>query len=766
MSLPIVEIESTILNKINFACYQCSFAILRELSLRNASDKDIFDIRLSVSSSPGFIKSKTWQIDRLSVGEQLNIKDRELELDGGFLLALTEATKADVYFTVISDGEVLLEHQEKVELLACNEWGGNSAMPELLAAFCTPNSPLVDRLLGEASKLLRAKGKPDEIDGYISASRERVWEMASAIYAAISNMKLGYALPPASFEANGQKIRLPGAIEQSGVATCLDTTLLFAACFEQAGLNPIVILTEGHAMVGLWLEPEDLASIMTTDGEILRQRIPLHELIVIETTLVTKYPPLSFSQALETGKKKLSLENEKEFVAAVDIRRARGHRITPLSIASENSTISASGARLEDAVVDVVVEDAPVLPSSSSFIGGELVEESPSGRLDRWQRKLLDLSARNPLLNHRISKSSLKFYGIDPAQLEDMLAANAEFSIGTFPKLKEEQDGELYADKNGSEIKQQYAINALAKHQLLVDMSSEDLDKAAVSIYRKSRTSLQEGGANTLYIAVGFLMWKQKETDDKRYRAPLILIPVELIRKSVRSGVKLKASEEEPRFNTTLIELLKKDFGIEISGLSGSLPTDDSGVDVPGIWNHVREAIKNIPGFEVVEEVVLGNFSFAKYLMWKDLVDREENLRESPIVRHLLDTPREAYESSVKFVDKADVDREFAPADLLTPLPADASQMAAIATADRGKDFVIIGPPGTGKSQTIGNLIAHMMGKGKKVLFVSEKTAALEVVHRRLKDLGLGRFCLELHSNKAKKLDVDLAPIKRTPKSN
>ena len=85
---------------------------------------------------------------------------------------------------------------------------------------------------------------------------------------------------------------------------------------------------------------------------------------------------------------------------------------------------------------------------------------------------------------------------------------------------------------------------------------------------------------------------------------------------------------------------------------------------------------------------------------------------------------------------------------------ADSSQMAAIATADRGKDFVIIGPPGTGKSQTIGNLIAHMLGKGKKVLFVSEKTAALEVVHRRLKDIGLGQFCLELHSNKARKADV------------
>lgn len=214
------------------------------------------------------------------------------------------------------------------------------------------------------------------------------------------------------------------------------------------------------------------------------------------------------------------------------------------------------------------------------------------------------------------------------------------------------------------------------------------------------------------------------------------------------------AHDDEPRFNTTLLEMLRKDFKIDIRGLGGELPADHSGIDVTGIWNTVRKAVKDAPGFEVTEDVVLGHFSFAKYLMWKDLVDRAEALRKSTIVKHLIDTPRDPYPSEIAFVDGSQVDRKYKPSDLLTPLPADSSQMAAIATADRGKDFIIIGPPGTGKSQTISNLIAHLLGKGKSVLFVSEKTAALEVVYRRLEKIGLGRFCLELHSNKARKADV------------
>ncbi|MGL6162419.1 DUF3320 domain-containing protein [Microbulbifer sp.] len=751
---PTIKIHTTFVEKINFACHQSAFAVLRELKIENPdNEQDLSELSVTLEASPAFLKQKTWTVDRLAAGGLLPLKDRDLELDGGFLFGLTESMRGAVTIRASRAGETLAERVIEVELLACNEWGGADYMPELLAAFCTPNDPAVDRLLGQASQILRKAGKPDAIDGYKSNSRERVWLMASAVYSSIVGMQLGYALPPSSFERNGQKIRLPNQIETGKVATCLDTTLLFAAAFEQAGLNPLVVITEGHALVGLWLQPEDLSSVVEEEAEILRQRIPLNELILIETTLATSHPAVPFSKAVQQGSGAVSLDKDHEFVAAIDIRRARGHRINPISLKSLSSNTIGSGN--EGEAVEPGLEDAPQLPSNTVIQDGEVAESTPGGRLERWQRKLLDLSARNPLLNHKPGKTSLTFVCGDPGAFEDVLATGARISIAPFPKFQtQDQDEEIYRQRTGQDLKEEYARDALSKKQVLVDLTREELEKRAVEIYRKAQTSLKEGGSNTLFLAIGFLFWKQREKDDRRYRAPLILLPVSLERKSVRSGVKIVASDDEPRFNTTLLEMLKKDFGIDIKGLHGELPQDHSGIDVAGIWNRVRQAIKAVPGFEVVEEVVLGHFSFAKYLMWKDLVDRAEALKENPVVKHLLETPREPYESDIRFVEPGDIDREYTPADLLTPLPADSSQMSAIATADRGKDFVIIGPPGTGKSQTIGNLIAHMMGKGKKVLFVSEKTAALEVVHRRLKDIGLGHFCLELHSNKAKKADV------------
>lgn len=756
LGIPLCKTHVAFVEKINFACHQSAFAVLRELKLENLSEtSELSNIKVRLESSPAFLKGKSWTIDKLATAGLLSIKDRDVELDGGFLYGLTESMRGSVTIRVTSGEQLLDEQTIAIELLARNEWGGSGFMPELLAAFSTPNDPAIDRLLGQASQILRKAGKPDAIDGYTSQSRERVWVMASAIYSAVAKMQIGYALPPSSFERNGQKIRLPSQIEEAKVATCLDTTLLFAAAFEQAGLNPLLVLVEGHALVGLWLQPEDLSSVVVDEAEILRQRIPLKELILIETTATTSHPVVPFSRALQLGNQAVALEKDKEFVAAIDVRRARGHQVNPIGLQSERgSAVSAVEGSVDDGV-EPGLEDSPALPSFSYMEADMPEEETLSGRLDRWQRKLLDLSARNPLLNHKPGKSSLTFVCSDPGALEDVLASGARISIAPFPKFKsQDQDEDIYRQRTGQHLKEEYAKDALSKNQVLVDLDQEELDKRAVEIYRKAQTSLKEGGSNTLFLAVGFLYWKQKDKEDRRYRAPLILLPVSLERKSVRSGVKIVASDDDPRFNTTLLEMLSKDFGIEIKGLHGSLPQDHSGVDVEGVWNRVRHAIKDVSGFEVVEDVVLGHFSFAKYLMWKDLVDRSEALRQSPVVNHLLETPREPYESDISFVDSADIDKEFAPSDLLTPLPADSSQMSAIATADRGKDFVIIGPPGTGKSQTIGNLIAHMLGKGKRVLFVSEKTAALEVVHRRLKEIGLGNFCLELHSNKAKKADV------------
>ena len=506
--------------------------------------------------------------------------------------------------------------------------------------------------------------------------------------------------------------------------------------------------------MGVWLQPEDLSNIVIDEAEVLRKRIQLNELLVFEITYVTSHPAPPFSKAIAAAQEVISPDQDGSFSSAIDITRARVHRINPLGRKSDG--LAKDGDTSGEARVEIALEVAPALPDFDDGIDEETAPpETPAGRLERWQRKLLDLSARNPLLNHRSTKASLSLICPEPGLLEDKLADGTRISIHPVPQpTAQRQDEELHRQRTGEVITEEYARDALGKRQILVDLPKEELSRRAVAIYRRAQTALQEGGANTLYLALGFLLWKHNEKEQRRFRAPLILLPVTLIRKSVRSGIRMMAHDDEPRFNTTLLEMLRKDFRINLGDLDGDLPTDQSGIDVNGIWNRVRREVRDTPGFEVVEDVVLGHFSFAKYLMWKDLVDRTEELRKTPIVKHLLDTPTEPYISSIPFVDGSEIDRDYKPSDLLAPLPADSSQMAAIATADKGKDFVIIGPPGTGKSQTISNLIAHMLGKEKTVLFVSEKTAALEVVYRRLREVGLGQFCLELHSNKARKRDV------------
>ncbi|MNQ45113.1 ATP-dependent RecD-like DNA helicase [compost metagenome] len=297
-------------------------------------------------------------------------------------------------------------------------------------------------------------------------------------------------------------------------------------------------------------------------------------------------------------------------------------------------------------------------------------------------------------------------------------------------------------------------MDALKRYEVFVGLSSTEMEARLIELYRGARTALQEGGSNTLYLALGFLSWERADKGGQKYRAPLVLIPVTLERKSARSGFSMVLHDDEPRFNPTLIEMLRQDFELNLGSLETELPRDDSGLDIDAIWKAVGRAVKDIAGWEVVEDVVLSMFSFAKYLMWKDLAENAEALRESPVVRHLLDTPRDAFPSDITFPEDRRLDIDFNPREVFCPLPSDSSQLSAVMAASKGKDFVLIGPPGTGKSQTIANLIAQSVAQGRRVLFVSEKIAALDVVYRRLREVGLGEFCLEVHSSKARKTDV------------
>jgi very-short-patch-repair endonuclease len=749
--------------KLNLADFQNSVPLLRELALVNGSEREATGLQLRLESFPPFLKPKTWTVDACAAGETYPIKDCDVHLDGALLGKLTEAETATVSFALFEkagtvDESCLVRHEHKVELLPRNQWGGLSHLPDLVAAFVQPNELAVDRLLKQAAEVLRAAGKNPAIDGYKGGAK-RAWELASALWTAVAGLGLDYALPPASFEHRGQKVRSPSQIVDARIATCLDSTLLFCAALEQAGLNPLIIFTKGHAFGGVWLRKEEFSTVVVDDVTAIRKRVKLKELVLFETTLVAQRPAPSFSYATEVALAKIGEDKEEEFELAVDVQRARMQRIKPL--ASADSQVVNIPDEVQAQTRAPSFEEAPDLPDEEMEEATESL--SPKDRLARWQRKLLDLSLRNNLLNFRSGKKALRLVAPDAGALEDLLSDGTPLKLLPRPELMDgtdPRDQGIHEQRSREDVRREHALDALKRREVFLAVDEKELETRLVDLFRSARTTLQEGGANTLFLALGFLNWTREDKGGQKCKAPLILIPVSLQRKSARSGFSLTLHEDEPRFNPTLIEMLRQDFRLNLGVGDKELPRDDAGLDVAGIWKTVSYAIRDIKGWEVTEEVVLSMFSFAKYLMWVDLTERTEQLRQNAVVRHLIDTPRDPYPSSVSFPDPRSLDREYAPEKTFCPLPADSSQLSAVMAARNGKDFVLIGPPGTGKSQTISNLIAQCLAENKRVLFVSEKIAALDVVYRRLREVGLGEFCLELHSNKARKLDV-LAQLQR-----
>jgi very-short-patch-repair endonuclease len=739
-----VFIEADLAKSFTYASFQNAVPVLRSISIANFTGEDLGNCSLELTASPSFVRPKRWQIDRLPDSSSTPLVDRSIELDPGYLAGLNEAEHGRITLRFSSSGTVLAEETIPVRLLARDEWGGVEDMAALLAAFVMPNDAGATKILKEAADILAAHNLPSGMDGYQSSDTKRTHMLIQAVYAAVCRRGLHYAEPPASFERQGQKVRRPQILLGQGLATCLDSALLFASALEAAGLNTTLVLFERHAVVGVWRVRKTLPRMVEPDVIELRKAIAANELVVFETTGVTHRPALPFKDACRVGRDLLSEQQERAFVLAIDVARARAGGIRPLASHDGITEKTPENESHESTIVLPPDEEIPPPPH-------EEVDEKPTtpdGRIDRWQRKLLDLSLRNRLLNFSDSRRTIPFLCRDIASLEDRLSEGSRVRIISLPDQNpiSGRDADTYR-----QIQEEFSQHALARNnELGSPLEKRELDARLIALHRQSRSDLAEGGTNTLFLAVGFLRWKKNPEDERAFRAPLLLIPVKLERRSATSRFDLVYHEDEDRFNATLAQFLERDFGLSLPGLAGELPRDENGVDVPRVMELMRRAVRDASGFEVVDETALSTFSFAKYLMWKDLVDRTDALRKNRVVAHLIDNPDQAFPTGGSvFPREQDIDRNYAPSDIITPLPADSSQLSASIAAAAGNDFVLVGPPGTGKSQTIANMIANCLARGKSVLFVAEKTAALDVVYRRLREHGLGNRCLELHSNRA-----------------
>lgn len=387
-----IEVKALVQPKIGFASHQNAVPLIADLKIENGGEEAVGPAILTLSASPTFISPRTWRIERLAPGATTHISDRLVSLDAGMLAGLNEALRGTLCFTLTAGEAQLAEARYEVECLPRLHWAGMGALG-LLAAYCMPNDPAIDRILKSASEILHSTGKQDAIDGYRRSAQD-AWQLVSAIWTAIRRLNLSYALPPASFEVEGQKVRSPSAILDGLVATCLDTSLLFAACLEQGGLHPLIILTQGHAFCGFWTRATSLPDLAVEEAEVLRKHVALNDLVVFETTFATDRNDASFLQAIAQGNRQLEEAHDAAFEAALDIRRARMMRVRPLG---SEAVIARAVPEIEAAPfhLDLPPEDFIAIPADDE----PQPADTPEGRLAHWQRKLLDLTTRNRLLH-------------------------------------------------------------------------------------------------------------------------------------------------------------------------------------------------------------------------------------------------------------------------------------------------------------------------------------------------------------------------------
>ncbi|MBI2842661.1 MAG: DUF3320 domain-containing protein [Armatimonadetes bacterium] len=748
-----ISVELELGRTVNYATQQNDVPVIHSLRVRNATDSVLQDVRVSINTEPAFATPMDRTIASIGPGETYNLGTLDLALSHDFLFQLTERVLGNVHVTVTTT-EDTVRTGEKVALLAYDEWSGLSGIPEILAAFVLPNHPAIEAILATAASILQQWTGDASLSGYQSKDRNRVAVMSAAVYTALQRSGIHYINPPASFEESGQKIRTPDRILDNKLGTCLDLAVLTAACLEQAGIYPLISFTTGHAFAGVWLEDECFPDCSTDDVLRLRKRVELGEVCVFETTLITSDPAVPFEQAIKEARR--LLDDPEAFRCTVDICRSRKSGIRPLPVRSGIVGTSGPAPSLDTVGSGQQAPAIPFLTDAAPDAAGTPAEEAPASRLDRWKRKLLDLTMHNRLLNFRETRKTLPVLCPDLAFLEDALANGEAFRL--YPRPTDIDDSQprnadVHRLRTGDDAFNELLREEFRAHRLRADATDAEVSRRLVEIYREARTSLEENGANTLYLALGFLSWYESPTSTQQRLAPIILIPLDIERRSVQEGFSINQGDDDPMVNVTLLELLEHDFELSIPGMD-PIPQDETGINVQGILTAFRKAVKRIDRWEVLEKACIGHFSFTKFLMWRDLEVRTEDLQRSKVVSHLINTPHEQYKADGDFPDPDALDDTHRPSEMFCPVEADSSQLAAVCAAAEGKSFVLHGPPGTGKSQTITNLIAHALANGKSVLFVSEKMAALSVVHRRLVKSGLGAFCLTLHSNKSRKTEV------------
>ena len=385
------------------------------------------------------------------------------------------------------------------------------------------------------------------------------------------------------------------------------------------------------------------------------------------------------------------------------------------------------------------------MPAPASQEAPATSDEDLDRKIEHWKRELLDTGKRNKMINFRETKrETLRILEPGATELFNKLAFSDKPL--TFQKpINKDTDLRTYS---------MIALMETLSYTLNVQVGDIktagtiiEREKTLKNLRSKAKLAQEEQGTNILYLCFGFIYWREHNRESSPwFKAPLLMMSVTLGLKSLNSPYTLSRYDDEIEVNPTLDYLFNTEYHID-------LPTFElkNRQSIEEYFAQIEEIVDK-RGWKVVREVSLGLLSFLKISMYHDLNNNRERMLNHPVLRAMAGD-RHAIGDIPAQAEHFDFDG-VKPDEWHEVVDSDSSQEEAILLSKLGVSFVMQGPPGTGKSQTITNIIAEALADGKKVLFVSEKAAALQVVLKRLTEVGLDDFCLSLHNYKANKKEI------------
>lgn len=726
-----LELECELLSDVSYGTYYCRLPLFTLLRLNNKGEASTEALTVKISSAEqGLVLPKEIEIDDVQPDSGVEIAAGEV-LNPKFLAETEEITECAVTVTVLTGKEEVLAVTNTVRCLPIDCWQGLGANVEMLSTLVRPKLADCRKILSEAALQMQKWGYPAEWSGYSGNDKNAVRSAAAAIYSAIRAQDIN-ALPSPPLTSPQQTGDLTAVLSQKE-ATPLQAALLYASCVECAGLNPVIVMGEKGVAAGVWLRENCFTATCVDDMSVIEKYVQdgVNNLAIFDVNDIFSHKNASFTtsgmhfvQALKRG----------EYEAAMDVKRCRIGGLFPLPIkVKQNGKYELLDEK--NFSYDNKPEELPVFTAT----------ERGASKERTWQRRLLDLSLKNNLLAFKTGGDSIRILSGDLSSFVQGLDGADKFNL--LPSAQEVTQPSGFGENLEVRALRELIQMQLASGTMRSYLKADELSENCSSLIRKAKTALEEAGANTLCLALGFLKWKK---DGAVRYAPLILLPVTL-QKNRRQGITL-VRDEDYAINTTLLEFLKREFDIDLRGI------EDENFSVSQTLALFRAKTAEMNGWEVTEDVYISQFTFARYAMWSDVKNNISVFKKNPLIASLLAGANKL--PSGKLAGKSEDEAD--PCEILTPLPCDSSQFQAVAECAAGTTFVLHGPPGTGKSQTITNMIANALNEGKRVLFVAEKQAALSVVKKRLTDIGIGDFCMEFTTGKPADKSALISAIQST----